>query len=111
MSDIVKVLDLRENAKRASGLTNLSYTDRFYNFLGVVLKLSFMFTMLTLNFLGLSVALNCNINSTIGHKFAVALYAFFFGPIYLVLNYYTYRVLTLKQVCRFNKERLFPFSA
>jgi hypothetical protein len=108
MSNIPKILDLRENAKSAIGQTYTS-TDRVYNFISVVLKLSFMFVMLTLNFLGLSVALNCNINSSVGRKFGVALYGFFFGPIYLMLNYYTYRVLTLKQVCRFDKERLFPF--
>ena len=109
MADITKILNLRENAKTSYGKT-YSNKDQLYNFVSVVLKLSFLFVVLTLNFLGLSVALNCNANATVGKKLGVALYAFFFGPIYLMLNYYTYRVLTLKQVCRFNKERLFPFN-
>jgi hypothetical protein len=28
----------------------------------------------------------------------------------LTLNYYSYRVLTLRKVCRMDKQRLFPFS-
>lgn len=109
MADIPRALNLRENAKRAN---NKSYTttEQISNFASVFLKLSLIFIVLTLNFLGLSVALNCNINSTWGTKLGSALFAFFFGFIYLLLNYYTYRVITLKKVCRMDKDRLFPFK-
>jgi hypothetical protein len=107
--DISKALNLRENAKKAYG-KSYTNTEQLSNFFGVMFKISILFVMLTVNFLGLSVALNCNANSTVFKKVGVAIYAFFFGFIYLMLNYYTYRVLTLKQVCRFNKERLFPFD-
>ncbi len=107
--DISKALNLRENAKKAYG-KSYTTTEQLSNFFGVLFKVSILFVMLTINFLGLSVALNCNANSTVFKKVGVAIYAFFFGFIYLMLNYYTYRVLTMKQVCRFNKERLFPFD-
>lgn len=109
MSDIGKVLDLRENAKKAYG-TTYTATEQLGNFFKTFLKLGFLFIILTVNFLGLSTALNCNANSTLPVKMGAAIFAFFFGFIYLMLNYYTYRVLTLKKVCRFDKTRLFPFG-
>ncbi len=109
MADIGKLFDLRENAKKAAG-KSFNTTENITNFFSVMVKVGILFTLMTLNFLGLSVALNCNINATLLRKTGVAIYAFFFGFIYLVLNYYTYRVLSLGQVCRFNKERLFPFD-
>jgi hypothetical protein len=110
MSDIQQVFDLRRNADRAFGKTYTTY-EQIGNFISIGFKIIFLFIFLTINFLGLSVALNCNANSTIYIKIASAIYGFFFGFIYLLLNYYTYRVLTLKKVCIMNKQRLFPFIA
>ena len=108
MSNIVKTLNLRENAKKS---LNKSYTasQQFSNFVSIVLKLGILFIVLTLNFLGLSVALNCNLHASTPTKIGAAIFAFFFGFIYLLLNYYTYRVLTLKKVCKMDTQRLFPF--
>lgn len=109
MSDVNKVFDLRNNAANAYGK---SYTtsENFANFINIVLKMGFLFIFLTVNFLGLSVALNCNANSNLSTKIGAALFGFFFGFIYLLLNYYTYRVLTLRKICIMDKKRLFPFS-
>lgn len=107
--DIQKSLNLRENAKSAYGKDYTS-TEHITNFFKVMLKLSIIFIILTLNFLGLSVALNCNANSSFGVKLGAAIFGFFFGFIYLMLNYYTYRVLTLRKVCKMNPDRLFPLS-
>jgi len=108
MSDINKIFDIRQDASKSY---NKSYTatEQLGNFVSIVLKLLFVFVFLSINFLGLSVALNCNAHSTISVKVASAIFGFFFGFIYLLLNYYTYRVLTLKKVCIMNKNRLFPF--
>lgn len=110
MSDLKNIFDLKQNATKS---LDKSYTptEQFGNFISIVLKMGFLFIFLSINFLGLSVALNCNANSSIGNKIGAALFGFFFGFIYLLLNYYTYRVLTLKKVCIMNKERLFPFTA
>ena len=104
--DISKALNLRENAKSSYG-KDYTTTDNITNFLKVLLKLGIIFIILTLNFLGLSVALNCNANSSFGVKLGAAIFGFFFGFIYLILNYYTYRVLTLRKVCRMDPNRLF----
>jgi hypothetical protein len=109
MSDIAKVLDLRENAKKSFD-KSYTATEQIGNFFKTFAKLGFLFIILTINFLGLSTALNCNANSPLPIKIGAGIFAFFFGFIYLLLNYYTYRVLTLKKVCRFDKTRLFPFG-
>lgn len=108
MGDLVKSLNLREDARRS---LDKEYTasEQAANFFSVALKMSIVFIVLTLNFLGLSVALNCNLHAPVYQKLGAALFAFFFGFIYLMLNYYTYRVLTLKKVCRMDTQRLFPF--
>mgnify|MGYP003336153977 CR=1 FL=1 len=105
--DISKSLNLRENASKSYG-QDYTTSENITNFLKVVFKLGIIFIILTLNFLGLSVALNCNANSSFGVKLGAAIFGFFFGFIYLMLNYYTYRVLTLRKVCRMNPDRLFP---
>ena len=108
MSNIVKTLNLRENAKKSLD-KSYTATEQFSNFCSVALKLGILFIVLTLNFLGLSVALNCNLHASVPTKLGAAVFAFFFGFIYLLLNYYTYRVLTLKKVCKMDTQRLFPF--
>ncbi len=102
------MLNLRSNADRALD-EKYSYTDQFGNFMFLILKIGFLFSMITINFVALSVALNCNKNSTPIVKFSAAVFAFFFGFIYITINYYTYRVLSQKKICDFNKDKLFPF--
>lgn len=106
---IKNLVDFNYQAGRAQGKT---YTpaQQFYNFAYIFLASSFLFIVLILNFLGLSTALNCNANAPFGSKIFAALFGFFFGFIYLLLNYYTYRVITLRKVCRFDQKRLFPFN-
>jgi membrane associated rhomboid family serine protease len=108
MSDMKQIFDLRRNANNAY---DKSYTagEQFTNFISITLKILVLFVLLTLNFLGLSVALNCNLRASPSVKILSAIFGFFFGFVYLLLNYYTYRVLTLQKVCIMNKDRVFPF--
>ena len=64
-----------------------------------------VFIILTLDFLALSVPLQCNRGNP---SLASAIYAFFFGPIYLLVNYYFVRVLSKGDSCTFSSEN--PFS-
>ena len=64
-----------------------------------------VFIILTLDFLALSVSLQCNRGRP---NLASAIYAFFFGPIYLLVNYYFVRVLSKGESCEFSSEN--PFS-
>ena len=102
------MLNLKSDAEREVE-EKYSYSDQAGNFVFLALKIGFMFCMITLNFIALSVALNCNKDSAPIVKFSAAVFAFFFGFIYLIVNYYTYRVLSQKKICDFDKEQLFPF--
>jgi hypothetical protein len=53
--------------------------------------------------------LNCNKFEPVMTRFGSAIYAFFFGFIYILVNYYTYRVMTLGKICQFDESRVFPF--
>jgi len=64
-----------------------------------------VFIILTLDFLALSVSLQCNRKTP---SLLSAIYAFFFGPIYLLINYYFVRVLSKGESCDFSSEH--PFS-
>ena len=66
--------------------------------------------LLTLNFLGLSVSLNCNADQELFTRVASAVFAFFFGFVYLLINYYTYKVMSQGKMCKMNQEKLFPFK-
>jgi hypothetical protein len=64
-----------------------------------------IFIILTLDFLALSVSIQCNRGKP---NLTSSIYAFFFGPIYLVVNYYFVRVLSKGESCEFSSEN--PFS-
>ena len=66
-----------------------------------------IFTILTLNFLALSVALQCNRGTQRQTK--VALFAFFFGPFYLLVNYYFLRIRGRGEDCEFSNINPFPY--
>ena len=83
--------------------------SKFSNFLGITLKMIFVLVLMSINFIALSVSLNCNIDKPFGTRIVSAVFAFFFGLIYLFVNYYGYRVSVLNKPCEFNKDTLFPF--
>mgnify|MGYP000879436993 FL=1 len=65
-----------------------------------------VFIILTINFLALSVSLQCNRGKP--NKFLSGLYAFFFGPIYLFVNYYSVRLMSKGESCEFSTNNPFP---
>lgn len=105
---MTNILNLQETSEVEEGI-KYSTTDQITNLLKLFMKMFFMFALLSINFLALSISLNCNLNSTPTVKYTSAIFAFLFGIIYIVVNYYTYRVMTKKEVCEFDKDRLFPF--
>lgn len=94
-----------------SNIKLFSQEDRsfFYYFLKSGFKFSLLVILLTVNFTALAVALQCNREAGFGTKLVSGLYAFFFGIIYLIVNYYSYRVLHLKKPCQFDGSNVFPF--
>jgi hypothetical protein len=56
------------------------------------------------------VSLNCNADQETATRVMSAIFAFFFGFVYLIVNYYTYKVMTQGKMCKMNREKLFPFK-
>ena len=87
MSDAGKVFDLRQNADKSYG-KSYTTTEQIGNFVSVALKVGFLFIFLTVNFLGLSVALNCNANSKLSVKIMSAIFGFFFGIVSFTVDFF-----------------------
>ena len=86
------------------------YSTYFSKYMTLCFKYGLMFIFVSFNFIALSISLNCNVDKPVGTRIASALFAFFFGIVYIIVNYYTYRVLHQGKICKMNKERLFPFE-
>jgi hypothetical protein len=103
------IFDIKSSLPTGTQPPNKSTSDKLGDYFFLLLRMTFMLVIAATNFLALSIALNCNKFETPATKFAAAIYAFFFGFIYIIVNYYTYRVLTLGKICEFDEERVFPF--
>ena len=103
------IFDIKSTIPTGTQPPNKSTSDKLGDYFFLLLRMLFMLVIATTNFLALSISLNCNKYETAATKFAAAIYAFFFGFIYIIVNYYTYRVLTLGKICDFDEERIFPF--
>jgi hypothetical protein len=108
--DIIDTLSVSPSAGDRDPTKSLSWQDQLNDYVILVLKYAFMVVLLTLNFLGLSVSLNCNADQELATRILSAIFAFFFGFVYLIVNYYTYKVMTQGKMCKMNREKLFPFK-
>jgi len=106
-SDILDILSKSPSA----GNNPVTWQDQLQDFGILFIKYLFLVTILTLNFLGLSVSLNCNADQEMSHRIMSAIFAFFFGFVYLIINYYTFKVLSQGKICKMDREKLFPFKA
>ena len=105
------IIDLLSVSPTASDPNAVSWKDQLNDYVILFLKYLFLVAILTLNFLGLSVSLNCNADQELFTRVVSAIFAFFFGFVYLIINYYTYKVLSQGKICKMNREKLFPFKA
>ena len=106
-SDILDILSESPSA----GNNPVTWQDQLQDFGILFIKYLFLVTILALNFLGLSVSLNCNADQEMSHRIMSAIFAFFFGFVYLIINYYTFKVLSQGKICKMDREKLFPFKA
>ena len=104
------IIDLLSVSPTASDPNAVSWKDQLNDYVILFLKYLFLVAILTLNFLGLSVSLNCNADQELFTRVVSAIFAFFFGFVYLIINYYTYKVLHQGKMCKMNREKLFPFK-
>lgn len=105
--DIIDTLSVSPSADNKSSVT---WQDQLNDYIILFLKYAFVVVLLTLNFLGLSVSLNCNADQETATRVMSAIFAFFFGFVYLIVNYYTYKVMTQGKMCKMNHDKLFPFK-
>ena len=105
--DIIDTLSVSPSASNPNSVT---WQDQLNDYVILFLKYAFVVVLLTLNFLGLSVSLNCNADQEMATRVMSAIFAFFFGFVYLIVNYYTYKVMTQGKMCKMNREKLFPFK-
>jgi len=103
------VIDMISVSPSAKNKESVTYQDQLTDYIFLVLKYTFLVGILCLNFLGLSVSLNCNIDQELSQRILSAIFAFFFGFVYLIINYYTYKVLGQGKICKMDREKLFPF--
>jgi hypothetical protein len=103
------VIDMLSVSPTAKNKESVTYQDQITDYIFLVLKYGFLVGILCLNFLGLSVSLNCNVDQELSQRILSAIFAFFFGFVYLVINYYTYKVLGQGKICKMDREKLFPF--
>lgn len=105
------IIDTLSVSPSASNQLSVSWQDQINDYIILFLKYAFLVVLLTLNFLGLSVSLNCNKDQELASRVMSAIFGFFFGFVYLLVNYYTYRVMTQGKICSMNRDRLFPFKS
>lgn len=103
------VIDMISVSPSAKNKESVTYQDQLTDYIFLVLKYGFLVGILCLNFLGLSVSLNCNADQELSQRILSAIFAFFFGFVYLIINYYTYKVLGQGKICKMDREKLFPF--
>ena len=104
------IIDLLAVSATAKDPANITWKDQLQDYAVLLLKYLFLVTILTLNFLGLSVSLNCNADNEFFQRIVSAIFAFFFGFVYLIINYYTYKVLSQGKICKMDRDKLFPFK-
>jgi len=103
------MFDFKQDAEEQTRMEKeYTMTDNIERFIFIGLRMAFMTILVSINFLALSISLNCNKDETPFKKFFSAIFAFFFGLVYLIVNFYIYRVLTMKKICDINEDYLFP---
>ena len=105
LGDIISAMSVSPSA----GDNPVTFQDQLTDYAILFMKYGFLVVLLALNFLGLSVSLNCNADEELAQRIISAIFAFFFGFVYLIINYYTYKVLGQGKICKMDREKLFPF--
>ena len=71
----------------------------------------FFFLLLSINLVALSISLQCNVGSgNIFYKIASGMFAFMFGILYIIFNYYMYRIKVNNKPCVICRTNIFEIS-
>jgi hypothetical protein len=69
-----------------------------------------IFALFTINLIAVTVSLSCNNEEGLPFKLLSALYAFFFGIMYILFNYFIYRVQIKGEITKCAFCKYYPFS-
>lgn len=87
-----------------------TFLDHLNNYGSSLFLYGTLFFILTFNFVAMSVSLHANMNEPFSKKLGSAIFAFMFGLIYLLFNYYLYYVLKKgKHVQTYSTGKMFPW--
>lgn len=86
-----------------------SLKEHFNSFFESLFIYGTLFIILTINFCALSISLHRNKNSPFGKRIGGAIFAFLFGLIYLIINYYINVIIQKQKALPMNNKKLFPF--
>jgi hypothetical protein len=91
--------------------TTTSVSAKLANYLSKGSLFLFFFLLLTVNLVALSISLQCNVGSgNILYKIASGMFAFMFGILYIIFNYYMYRIKVNNKPCVICRTNLFELS-
>ena len=80
-----------------------SFFETFFNFIIYYLKKSFIFIIVfvifVINLSALSLSIKCNKSEGFFFKISSGMYAFMFGILYILINYYMYRIKMKQYPC------------
>ena len=70
----------------------------------------FTFIIFVMNFIAVSISLQCNQDKSLIVKISSAMFAFMFGFLYILINYFMYRVNLKGNACAICSDNPFPFA-
>jgi glucan phosphoethanolaminetransferase (alkaline phosphatase superfamily) len=92
------------------GLEESTFKLEFNNFMSSLFLYGILFFVLTFNLVAMSISLHVNIDKTFSKKLGSALFAFLFGLVYIVFNYFLYYIVNKNKVAKlYSKEKMFPW--
>jgi len=107
------VFELTTDNERPSENTEEPTTSEyFYKYFMKFITYLAIFGLFTINLIAVTISLSCNSEESLPFKILSALYALFFGVMYIIFNYYIYRVQIKGEItkCKFCRTNPFGFG-
>tara|TARA_B100000131_G_scaffold263156_1_gene259878 strand:- start:142 stop:501 length:360 start_codon:yes stop_codon:yes gene_type:complete len=102
----------RQSSGNASNSTPLEQKTTEFLMKNFEYSLIFIFTFVVfvMNFIAVSISLQCNQDKSLIVKISSAMFAFMFGFLYILINYFMYRVNLKGTACTICSDNPYPFA-
>jgi len=107
---IVGLYQYRKKKEKFNDDSDIPEKSFFGKFVTRSLIFIFLFILFSTNLLALSISLQCNKENNIFFKIASGMFAFMFGILYLIFNYYMYRIKVNNKPCVLCRNDIFDIS-